>query len=139
MAIPAGSIDYSLPILHLGPHNHVFEDLVDRMPDVEGSISIGWAIMENKRVVFRSIGRLPLIKAIRAISQMLSLQLRVRASSVLQVNSNSMCRIGCSETHGKLERGSFKVDFHDFNMFESKPCRMVDSRSQWADRGRSGR
>jgi hypothetical protein len=48
VAIPAGHIDGIKTIQLAGFDDHVFQDLVDRMADVNLAIGVRWAVMQDK-------------------------------------------------------------------------------------------
>ena len=53
VAIPTGDIAGILTHHLLGPDNHVFQDLVQRVTDMQMAVRIGWAIMQGELLAGR--------------------------------------------------------------------------------------
>lgn len=125
MAVPAWSIYNSSPLLNLCSKDHVLEDFVDGMPDMEGAVGVGWPIVENEGIFGRSVCRLPRVQVVGTPLKILLLKLRIWPSSDRVDNIELATRRVESKnervaTYGNLDEGSFNVDFHDFDMAASK-------------------
>src|SRR6185437_16770429 len=48
VAVPAGNVGRVLAEQRLGPHHHVFDGVVERMPDVHVAIGVGRAVVEDE-------------------------------------------------------------------------------------------
>lgn len=55
MAVPSWPIDNSSALLNLRPENHILQDFVDGMADMQRPVRIGRSIMENEGVVRRPV------------------------------------------------------------------------------------
>lgn len=51
MTVPSWPIDDSFALLNLRPEDHILQDFVDGMADMQRPVRIGRSIMENEGVV----------------------------------------------------------------------------------------
>ena len=73
MAIPPRHIPHELPTSQLNPADDIFQDLVERMSDMQLAIRIGRAIVEDEALRRLSVLLLPGIEIISATFQVLRL------------------------------------------------------------------
>lgn len=81
MAIPARSIDDSPSLLHLDSYDHVLEDLVESMANMEVAIGVRRTIVEHKWLFIASLICLPFVEFVGTLAKMLLKKLGVRAST----------------------------------------------------------
>lgn len=81
MAVPAWTVFHSSPLLHLDPHNHVLEDLVQSMADMEVAIGVWGPIVKDEWLLIGAVLGLPDVKIIGALAKMLLKERGVRTST----------------------------------------------------------
>ena len=86
MAVPAWSVYRSPSLLYLDSDDHVLEDLIQGVPDVEAAIGVRGAIVKDKVVAFRTGFRLPVVEIIGTLAKPLLLELGVRSSSLAWIS-----------------------------------------------------
>lgn len=68
MTVPPWSVLYPPSLLHLEPQYHVFEDLVEGMPDMQIAIGVRRAIMKDEGVLLRAVECLPFVEIKAALA-----------------------------------------------------------------------
>jgi hypothetical protein len=81
MTIPTRSVLHSPSLLQLHSQYHVFEDLVDRMANVQRPVGVRGPIVEDEWSLAGSFGRLPLVQVISTLAEIFLLELRVGSST----------------------------------------------------------
>lgn len=76
MAVPAGGVGDSVTLLELDAQDNVLEDLVERMADVQVTVGVGRAIVQEEMLIDWPIGALPCVEVVGALLEIVVAPLR---------------------------------------------------------------